>query len=58
MQVYIVTEEATLDYDNGDVYRNIYGVYHTEAAAMAAREECEAQVGGTYYAQIEIHEVR
>lgn len=57
MQVYIVKEEVTLHYDNGDVYHNIYGVYRTEAAALAAREECMAQVGGSYYAEIEVHNV-
>ncbi len=57
MQVYIVTEEVTYDYSNGEQRRGIYGVYHTEAAALAAREECLAQVGGTYYAEIEEHEV-
>lgn len=58
MQVYVVTEEVQYDYDNGRVHRNIYGVYHTESAALAAREECEAQVGGTYYAFVEPHEVK
>jgi hypothetical protein len=55
MNVYVVIEEVTYHYDDGRVYRNIYGVYRNERAADAAVAECEAQVGGSYYAIKEQH---
>ena len=58
MNVYVVIEEVTYDYDpTGHVYRNIYGVYRDERAADAAVVECEAQEGARYYATKEQHYV-
>lgn len=55
MFVYVVVEEVQYDYSNGEFYKNVYGVYLLEAMAEAAVIECEAQVGGKYYATIEKH---
>lgn len=52
--VYIVIEEVRYDYDV-HTYKNIYGVYLIESMAEAAAIECEAQVGGKYYATVEKH---
>lgn len=54
MFVYVVTETVQYDYDD-QTYTNVYGVYLLEAMAEAAVIECEAQVGGKYYATIEKH---
>ena len=58
MRVYVVVEEVTYHYSDGECHKNIYGVYMSESSAQAAVEECKAQIGGKYYATIETHEVK
>ena len=57
MQVYVVIEEVRYDYSNGEVYKNVYGVYRDEQSADAAVIECESQIGGKYYATKETYYV-
>ena len=58
MVVFIVTEHAQYDYDGGQEYQSVYGVYSDRSAAFVAATECEGQAGGHYYASIEEHEVQ
>lgn len=57
MEVYIVIETVSHDYDQGREYTNIYGVYGSEEEAEEAKIKCESQKYGHYYADIEKHEV-
>lgn len=57
MDVYIVVETVSYDYDQGRKYTNIYGVYGTDEEAEQAKIKCESQKHGHYYAEIEKHEV-
>lgn len=56
MRVYVVVEEVTYRYADGEREKNIYGVYLLESFAQSAVEECKQQ-GDNYYAYIETHEV-
>ena len=55
MYVYVVMQTAIQTYSSNEEHITVYAVAQTERRAQELADQCRAQTGGRFFAQVEEH---